>query len=61
MENTINSTNQKEVILDIQNVSKKYKQGTIESVALDNVSLKISDGEIIVILRALRIRKNYTS
>ena len=61
MENTVNSTNQKEVILDIQNVSKKYKQGTIESVALDNVSLKISEGEIIVILRTLRFRKNHTS
>jgi len=36
-------------MLEVRNVSKKYKKGSDEFIALDNVSLSIGKGEYIVV------------
>ena len=42
----------KNIILNLQDVTKKYKYGDQEVIALDKVNLEIKESEIIVILGA---------
>jgi ABC-type oligopeptide transport system ATPase subunit len=42
------------VILKLENVSKIYKVGAVPTYALNDVSLDVYKGEILVILRSFR-------
>ena len=47
-------------ILEIKNISKKYQHKNGETLAIENVSLKVNKGEFISIIGPSGCRKIYT-
>ena len=48
-------------IVEFKNVSKIYNTGEQKFKALDEVNLELEKGKFVVILRAIRSRKIYTT
>lgn len=47
-------------MLDIQNISKTFEKGTVnEHVAINNLSLKLEDGEFVTVVGSNGARKKY--